>query len=155
MFELTKHTGLESEFELSGFVLEKTVKLMKLSFSRILLQHPEIDITVDQWVIIQLIFQNQQLSQQELCSLAFKDAPTVTRIIDLLANKNLLLRNSDSIDRRKYNITLTEEGKEIYQKVNPIVNEFRAAAYSGIDSEELMIIKKISEKIFENLTKEK
>ena len=57
MFELTKHTGLESEFELSGFVLEKTVKLMKLSFSRILLQHPEIDITVDQWVIIQLIFQ--------------------------------------------------------------------------------------------------
>ncbi len=144
---------IDKRYEISGFVLEKTVKLMKLSFSRILLLHPEIDITVDQWVIIQLVNKHETLSQQELSELSFKDAPTITRMIDLLVSKEILLRNPDPNDRRKYLITLTTQGEAIFEEVHPLVQEFRTEAYAGISSDELKSLEKISNKIFENLSK--
>ncbi|MBC7885740.1 MAG: MarR family transcriptional regulator [Saprospiraceae bacterium] len=140
--------------EISGFTMEKTVKLMKLSFSRILMMHPEIDITVDQWIIIQLLFKHKNLSQQQLAELSFKDAPTVTRIIDILVNKDIVLRETDNSDRRKFSILLTESGHCIYQMVIPILDEFRREAYAGIPHTDLIVLEGIMNKIFENLSKQ-
>lgn len=147
-------TIYDKRYEISGFAIEKTAKLMKLSFSRILLMHPEIDITVDQWIIIQLLFKHKELSQQELSDLAFKDAPTITRMIDLMALKKLVNRNPDPSDRRKFLISLTEEGHHLYNLVDPIVREFRFEAYAGIADEELILLDNIMQKIFLNLSKQ-
>ena len=48
-----------------------------------------IDLTVDQWLVLNHAFQNEGISQIELCDLVYKDAATLTRIIDLLAKKQL------------------------------------------------------------------
>ena len=90
----------------SGFLLEKTAKLMKLHFSRMLLLHPEIDITVDQWIILDLLHSGEKINQQKLAELAFKDAPTVTRILDILEQKKYIARKTDKGDRRKFDISL-------------------------------------------------
>ncbi|MBK9736020.1 MAG: MarR family transcriptional regulator [Saprospiraceae bacterium] len=150
----TAQRSIQKRYEVSGFAIEKTVKLMKLSFSRILLLHPEIDITVDQWIIIQLLHKHTSLSQQELSDLAFKDAPTITRMIDLMVQKNLATRNPDSNDRRKFIISLTNQGIFMYKQVSPVVNEFRAEAYADISNEELATLEKIMNKIFLNLSKQ-
>lgn len=139
--------------EVTGYTLEKTVKLMKLTFSRILLMYPEIDITVDQWVVIHLLHKYQQLSQQEIGDLAFKDAPTITRMLDLLEKKKVISRRSDKSDKRKYKILLTELGKEKFDAIQPIVKNFRAEAYEGLSDSELQILEKTLKKIFENLSK--
>jgi DNA-binding MarR family transcriptional regulator len=141
-------------YEVSGYSLEKTAKLMKLSFSRLLHMHPEIDITVDQWVILQLVFKYREISQQELCDLAFKDAPTVTRIIDLLASKSLVTREAHPSDRRKFIITITEAGLAMHNQVKPILTEFRLEAYDGITDQELETLEHIMSKIFVNLSKQ-
>ena len=70
----SSQVSIEKKHEISGFTLEKTVKLMKLTFSRILLMHQEVDVTVDQWVVMHILCKHQQLSQQELGELTFKDA---------------------------------------------------------------------------------
>jgi len=146
--------SIEKKLEISGFTLEKTVKLMKLTFSRILLMHQEVDVTVDQWVVMHILFKHHQLSQQELGELTFKDAPTITRIIDLLVNKGLVIRNTDDKDRRRFMIELTAVGIIKYRLVEPIVQEFRAEAYAGIAVEELLILENTLNKIFENLAKQ-
>ncbi|MBK9256219.1 MAG: MarR family transcriptional regulator [Saprospiraceae bacterium] len=115
--------------------------------------HPEIDITVDQWVIIQLLKKHGVLSQQHLADLSFKDAPTVTRIIDLLENKKYLSRNPDKNDRRKFIIALTEDGTEIYHMILPILQEFRMESYAGLSNKELSTLEYILDKIFTNLSK--
>lgn len=140
--------------EVTGYTLERTVKLMKLTFSRILLMYPEIDITVDQWVIIHLLHKHQTLSQQEIGDLAFKDAPTVTRMLDLLETKKVITRKADKTDKRKYKITLTSLGSQKFEAIQPIVKNFRAEAYDGLSADELEMLEKTLKKIFENLSKQ-
>jgi DNA-binding MarR family transcriptional regulator len=143
----------EKRYEMSGLLIEKTAKLIKLSFARLLMMHPEIDITVDQWVVVQLLFKHKKLSQQELAELSFKDAPTITRIIDLLENKGYLNRNPDSTDRRKFLVSLTDQGREIYHQIFPILLEFRSESYLGLNNHDLETLENILTKIFNNLSK--
>lgn len=143
----------QKRIEMSGLLIEKTAKLLKLSFARLLMLHPEVDITVDQWVIIQLLYKHKALSQQDLAELSFKDAPTVTRIIDLLENKSYVIRNSDPGDRRKFVISLTKEGIDMYHRILPLLQEFRSECYEGLNNEELSSLEYILNKIFTNLSK--
>ena len=150
----SSQVSIEKKHEISGFTLEKTVKLMKIKFSRILLMHQEVDVTVDQWVVMHILCKHQQLSQQELGELTFKDAPTITRIIDLLVQKGLVIRSTDEKDRRRFMIKLTIEGIEKYRFIEPIVQEFRAEAYAGISVDELLMLQNTLNKIFVNLSKQ-
>lgn len=138
---------------LSGFKLEKTVKLMKLSFSRILLLHPDIDVTVDQWVILHFLYIHKKLSQQELADLAFKDAPTITRMLDLMESKGLVVRHLDTDDKRKFKIKITDFGKEKHNIIEPLVDEFRSEAYAGLTDEQLITLEIALDTIFTNLSK--
>jgi DNA-binding MarR family transcriptional regulator len=150
--ELNIATNTElKEKLLPGFVIENTAKQMKLSFSRLLLLHPEIDITVDQWIIIQLLQQHGQLSQQKLAEYAVKDAPTVTRILDILTEKAYIIRSADPADRRKFLILLTEKGMEVYTKVAPLVQQFRSESYKNISDFELEVVAGVMAKIKVNL----
>jgi DNA-binding MarR family transcriptional regulator len=150
--ELNIATNTElKEKLLPGFVIENTAKQMKLSFSRLLLFHPEIDITVDQWIIIQLLQQHGQLSQQKLAEYAVKDAPTVTRILDILTEKAYIIRSADPADRRKFLILLTEKGMEVYTKVTPLVQQFRLESYKNISDFELKVVAGVMAKIKVNL----
>ncbi len=153
MFNILETKKMDGRLEMSGFTLEKTVKLMKLSFSRILLLHPEIDVTVDQWVVINMLYRHNALSQQELGELCFKDAPTITRMIDLLVSKKLASRTPDINDRRRFIIRLTEEGQAIYHRIYPLVREFRTEAYAGLSNEDLAHLDKTLNIIFGNLSK--
>lgn len=143
----------DRKIEMSGLLIEKTARLFKLSFARLLMLHPEIDITVDQWVIIQLLYKHKTLSQQDIAELAFKDAPTVTRMIDLLENKLYLKRNPDPADRRKFIISLSTHGEAMYHMVLPIMQEFRLESYAGLTNEDLSALEYILNKIFSNLSK--
>lgn len=154
MFNILETKKMDGRLEMSGFTLERTVKLMKLSFSRILLLHPETDITVDQWVVINMLYKHNALSQQELGELCFKDAPTITRMIDLLVSKSLVSRTHDINDRRRFIIRLTDQGMSIYHFIYPLVREFRSEAYDGLSNEDLAHLDRSLNKIFENLSKQ-
>ena len=137
----------------SGFRIEKTVKLMKLTLSRLFNQHPELETTVDQWVVMYLLNMYESLSQQEIGEHAFKDAPTVTRMIDVMEAKNLVVRLQDTMDKRRLMIQLTPLGKAKFGLMKPIVEQFRASAYEGLDEEQLSQLETTLNIIFNNLSK--
>ncbi len=118
------------------------------------MMHPEIDITVDQWIIIQLLYKHKNLSQQQLAELAFKDAPTVTRIIDILVSKDVVRRDADQNDRRKFSVHLTPNGMSTYKMVIPLLEEFRRQAYADIAYNDLIALEETMDKIFQNLSKQ-
>ena len=136
--------------EISGFIIERTAKKMKQSFKRIL-KEQRAEITVDQWVILQELQKENGLSQFEIAARTFKDAPTVTRIIDLLCKKQLLERLPDAEDRRKFNIFLTNAGKLKIGEVLPMVEAFRAEAWNGLSDKEINQLKNTLNTIFQNL----
>ncbi len=139
--------------EISGFIIERTAKRMKQSFKKVL-KEQRAGITVDQWVVLQELQKEDGLSQFEIAALIFKDPPTLTRIIDLLCEKQLIERLPDTEDRRKFNIFLTKNGKAKIVQVLPMVESFRASAWNGLSGNEINQLKSILNTIFNNLTLE-
>lgn len=140
----------EKRSALSGFVIERTAKRMKQACQQYLNQ-AGIDLTVDQWVILQELDQFDGQGQIELARKTFKDAPTVTRIIDLLCQKGLTQRIVAPDDRRKFHIFLTPQGKSTIVEVLPAVREFRIKAYENLNDAEMDLLNDIMDRIFENL----
>lgn len=134
----------------SGFMLEKTAKKLKQYFQR-QLQKAEAGITIDQWVILQQLDQKNGLSQLEIGQGTFKDAPTVTRIIDLLCQKKLIRRVKDPSDRRRFKIQLTSAGRRKIEEVIPVIRRARSQAWEGLGDEDIDRLAHTLNLIFENL----
>lgn len=105
-----------------GFIIAKTNYLMKSYFSKAI-KNNDLDITTEQWAILNAVYHNPGASQTDLALSCLKDKTNVTRILDLLVKKNYVVRNIDLNDRRIYNITLTDLGESVLEKlVNISVN---------------------------------
>lgn len=111
----------------------------------------DIDLTVDQWVVLDHLSQNCGISQIELGNITFKDPPTMTRILDLLVKKELVTRLSSSSDRRKFTIDLTEKGKEVHKKANEIITEVRKQAWNNLNENDYDTLVKIMDTIYSNV----
>ena len=133
-----------------GFVIERTAKRMKQYYQK-MLRDANISITVDQWILLKAIYQNDGSSQYEIASSTFKDAPTVTRILDLLSSKKLIERVADPSDRRKYNIKINKKGKEQVKEILPVVKSFRAKSWKGLSKSQLGEMTKLLNIVFDNL----
>ncbi|MBR9922747.1 MAG: MarR family transcriptional regulator [Bacteroidetes bacterium] len=135
----------------SGYRIERTAKRMK-QVAQQALKKAEVDVTVDQWVILDQLEGEDAISQQQIGQRTFKDAPTVTRIIDLLCEKGYIRRKPDPDDRRKALIELTNSGKERIQSIRPIMLEVRREAYQGLKPEEIEHLIQLMDHIYTNLT---
>ncbi|MFN8261233.1 MAG: MarR family transcriptional regulator [Chitinophagales bacterium] len=133
-----------------GFILESTAKKIKLELQR---KFNEIgaDITVDQWVVLLELYQHNTQSQVDLCEHCAKDAPTITRIIELLVKKELISREECKEDRRKFNVSLSKKGKALIQKLLPVVVEFRKKGWNNLTEKDIQHIERITKRIKENL----
>ena len=141
----------DKKAEIPGFIIERTAKRMRQSFKSVL-KKMDAGITIDQWAILYELKKEDGLSQYELASRTFKDAPTVTRIIDILSNKKLTDRLPDPEDRRRFSIFLTDLGKNKIDEVLPAARSFREKVWGGLDEETVdMLIDKLN-KVFSNLT---
>ena len=140
----------DNRLQILGFVIERTSKRMKQFFQR-MLKDAKTGITVDQWIVLQVLDKEDGISQLEIAKETFKDAPTVTRIIDLLVNKSLLKRISDTKDRRRFNIHLTPTGRAKIEEVLPIAVQFRAKAWDGLSEGDKSQLTNYLNIIFKNL----
>lgn len=110
------------------------------------------DLTVDQWVLIDHLFRNPGISQNTLADLTTKDAPTVTRMIDLLCKKELTERRMDEDDRRKFLIFLTPLGVEKYDEVLPAVVDIRRKGWGDLSEEDYQHFVRIMDSIYGNFS---
>ncbi len=138
-----------SELMHYGFRLERTAKKMKQTLQKRFATLNE-DITVDQWVMLDCLYQTDRMSQNELADYTFKDAPTVTRIIDLLCKKEFTERQEDSDDRRKYKVCLTTKGKELVERLLPTVGEVRKQGLESLEKADFERFMRTLDTIFRN-----
>jgi DNA-binding MarR family transcriptional regulator len=134
-----------------GFLLERTSKKLKQTLQRTF-NDIGAGITVDQWVILYELHIHGSLSQNQLGENTYKDAPTVTRIIDLLAKKGLVRRNSSDVDRRKYFIDLTKKGNKTIEELLPTVIEFRKKGWRGLRKADLAELSHILNSVYDNMS---
>ncbi len=113
------------------YYIEKAIKSYR-QFAQRELKQAGLSITVDQWLTLNCLFENPDISQKELAETVFKDNASITRIIELLVKANYLKRTIHKDDRRKSNLSITELGHETIAAASVVVEKYRNAALKGI-----------------------
>lgn len=132
-----------------GYKIEIAERMLKRELTK-RFQNRGFNITPNQWVILYRLWHNDGLTQAEISEKTFKDKANITRIIDILVKKELVIRSMDQSDRRFFRIYLTDRGKELMKELPIIVHEHIEHAVLGIPKEDLKTAKAVLEKIAAN-----
>ncbi len=84
------------------------------------MQLKQLDVTVLQFGVLINLYRNNITTQKELIKYISGDEASITRLINRLEAKNLLLRVADKNDKRKKQLQLTSEGIELIEKLIPM-----------------------------------
>lgn len=132
------------------FTIEKTIKSYR-KFCQKNISAVVDDITIDQKLILQYINAYPDLNQKEIAELVFKDNASMTRMVDSMVKKKYLKRSMNPKDRRRYKIEIPPKGKNILDKLAPIIVNNREKAFTGIPKEELKQLEDTLNKILSNI----
>ncbi|GAB3234614.1 MarR family transcriptional regulator [Algoriphagus aestuariicola] len=133
-----------------SFLLDRTARKVK-QYAQQQFKTGEFDVTVDQWLVLKNLAENELLSQTELANLVFKDNPTLTRIIDLLCKKSYVERIPHPQDRRSFQLHLTEAGLTKVNELRPKILEIREKAWENLTASDFEEFKRILNTIYKNL----
>lgn len=76
-------------------------------------------LTVPQFIALHCIEENEQgCSMTQLAESAYQVSATMTGIVDRLVDRGLVSRTRVPQDRRTLRVSLTQEGKELMQRIN-------------------------------------
>ncbi len=113
-----------------------------------------LDISLDQWMVLGPVWQLKNPSHKDLSEFSMKDKTSITRIVDMLEKKNLVVRVNDQLDQRIKRVVLTHEGKQLFNHVLPIMEKTREEVRQGISDSEIDSFKRVLVQINKNMNPE-
>jgi DNA-binding MarR family transcriptional regulator len=140
----------QEQFSKYSFLLDRTAKRVK-QYAQRKFKLGNFDLTVDQWLVMKNLSENELLSQSELAQMVFKDQPTLTRIIDILSKKGYVERVPHPLDRRSFQLVLTTSGNSKIQELKPKVAFIREKAWENLNEKDFEEFKRILNTIYRNL----
>ncbi len=139
----TKYKGTIREIKsLNAFInLLRATNSLEARLSKNL---DKFNLTTSQFGVLEALYHLGPMSQKEIGEKILKSGGNITKVVDNLEKKSLLIREKNLQDRRFYNIKLTQNGKSLIEKIFPdhvkeIVTEFEILTDS-----ELVELRKIT-----------
>ena len=97
----------------------------------------KVELSFEMIQIIKRLYKNDNINQQELANLTFKDKSSLSYLLKNLEKKNLIIRIDDESDKRNKIVQLTDEGKDIFDKLTNIVEDVYATIERETNPEQL------------------
>ena len=110
-----------------------------------------IELTVEQWSILVHLWKENGLSQQELCNRTYRDKPSVTRLLDNMEKQGLVVRKTSKTDRRINLVQVTPTAMALKDQTTLIANDTLNDGLDGISKEEIDVVKKVLQQVYDNL----
>ena len=112
----------------------------------------DMGITSEQFVVLDTIYASKNLYQQKLSEILMKDKSNTTRILKVLEEKELIIREmSKSNNRMVYILKVTENGKDLIQKNMPKIKKFIMEMFKNISDEDVELLHTMSKKFQSDL----
>lgn len=131
-----------------GFILSKVNTKLKNEFFQRLREY---DMTPEQWAILCCLWEKDGISPKEIAQMTCKDKPTTGRIVDKLIKKGFVVRTLHPTDKRAFQVFLTKEGIALHEQLVPIANQLLEKATNGIRANEVIGLKKLLNRLYENI----
>ena len=136
--------------------LEQTARIARVHAFRYFEETQDIDVSFNEYLIIETLFLNPKIHQRDLAKFLYKDTANLSRDLEKLEAKDIIKRTIDIKDKRIVKILeLTKDGLQIYSKVSnkalehikEIENVFNQEEYSQF----LMYIGRLRTKLTDTL----
>ena len=77
------------------------------------LRQEDVPLTPEQFMLIDLLWNHGEMSQQQLADLMHKDKNSVTKLVDAIERKGFVVRQQNKHDRRSNTLVLTERANQL------------------------------------------
>jgi DNA-binding MarR family transcriptional regulator len=95
------------------------------------------ELTNDQHYVLRYIFQSGECTSTELAEVFEVNKSAITAIINRMTDRGLIKRTRNENDRRVVYLTLTVEGKELYQKAQEKIHQLVESIITQFDEAEI------------------
>jgi len=134
-----------------GFVVGRTSHILRNAF-RVTFSAAGQGITPDEWGILNRLWEQDGQRPGDLANSTIRDRSTVTRLLDGMVKKGLVRREVDPNDRRALRTWLTPEGRDLRNKLIPVVEGLLSRTTRGISENDLRTTVKTLRRFQSNLT---
>lgn len=124
-------------------IFVNTKRLMEKELKAYNLTHLQFSILIN-------IYKNDVATQKELLKYTYGDETSLTRLIDRLEAKEYLKRVPCTKDRRKKQLELTHEGKELAEKIISCAIEVNKTLTNDLDKEEADELLRLLQKVYKS-----
>jgi DNA-binding MarR family transcriptional regulator len=97
-------------------------------------------VTADQFVLLHLLDQESEVTQQTLVVRAFSDPNTVRTMLVLLEGRGLVTRKRHPVDGRARSVSLTGKGRKAVERIRSACGPFYARLLSDYRPEEVQLL---------------
>ena len=108
-------------------------------------------ISVAHWYYLSALAHSGMLNQLELSRRIGIASATAVPALDSLERRGLVKRTRDPKDRRRYYVTLTDDGRDLVDDLLPAVIKVIAASLEGVGQHEIRTVWRILHRIEQNL----
>ena len=123
-------------------------------FMAAMLKVNNIDLTPEQFLLIDMLWNQGDLKQQQLADGMQKDKNSITKLIDALEQKGLVRRQQNPSDRRSNTIVLTEKGDSLKHEAKMVGISSLDKMLEGLTEEEIQSFIVVMRRISKNMSME-
>ena len=117
------------------------------------LSRNDINLTPEQYLVMDILWDAEVMSQQAIADIIQKDKNSVTKFIDSLEKKGLVYRQVNKTDRRVNNIVVSEEGMKLKARTTEVAIGMMINVLNNIKEEDLIAFDKVMNQIKDNIDK--
>ena len=103
------------------------------------------DLTLEQFQTLKVLSPTSGMTQRQLGQAINKNPANMTKILDRLEAKSLIIRQQDPADRRAYQIYLTDKGRAQRDEVMVIFEKFATGIHTGLTKDMKRTTRKVLE----------
>ena len=132
-----------------GYLLGHTMRIYKNKLTAKLKEN-NAELSFEQYIILLQLNERENLTQQDLANHLQKDKSIILRQINTLLEMSYIVRMTDSDDKRKKNLIMTQKGYDILAFSKSIAKKLSDELLSGVDPADLQIFEKVLDTIRTN-----
>lgn len=131
----------------TGYLISNTGRKLSQCLQQLFHSH---DVTPEQWTLLVCLDTEDGISHKDLAIRTEKDPANLTRLVDQLERKELVLRIANPADRRSLLLQVTEKGRVAAHALAPIEATLNENIVKGITTEEMEAFKIFMSKVNKN-----
>ena len=128
------------------FSLERSFRKVRHALQSIL-EKQDTNLTLDQWMVLRKVNENEGISQISIAESLNKEAPSITRMLDVLIRQDLMTREMNQSDRRKYHLVMTEKGRETAERLTQPLKSYMETSLNILTDEDQAALDSYLERI--------